>query len=62
MSRRLVSSDTPGERLANFSRAVRVGDMVFGSGTTASDDAGATQHPGDPDAQMITSCARLSPP
>jgi enamine deaminase RidA (YjgF/YER057c/UK114 family) len=26
---------------------------VFVSGTTASDDAGATQHPGDPDAQMI---------
>jgi enamine deaminase RidA (YjgF/YER057c/UK114 family) len=46
MSRQLVSSNTSGERLANFSRAVRVGDMVFVSGTTASDEAGATQHPG----------------
>jgi enamine deaminase RidA (YjgF/YER057c/UK114 family) len=36
MSRQLVSSNTPGERLANFSRAVRVGDTVFVSGTTAS--------------------------
>lgn len=46
MSRQLVSSNTPGQRLANFSRAVRVGDMVFVSGATASDEAGATQHPG----------------
>lgn len=53
MSRQLVSSNTPGERLANFSRAVRVGDMVFVSGTTASDESGATQHPGDADAQTI---------
>jgi enamine deaminase RidA (YjgF/YER057c/UK114 family) len=53
MSRQLVSSHTPGERLANFSRAVRVGDMVFVSGTTASDESGATQHPGDADAQTI---------
>jgi enamine deaminase RidA (YjgF/YER057c/UK114 family) len=53
LSRRLVSSNTPGERLANFSRAVRVGDMVFVSGTTASDEAGAAQHPSNADAQTI---------
>jgi enamine deaminase RidA (YjgF/YER057c/UK114 family) len=53
MSRQLVSSNTPGERLASFSRAVRVGDMVFVSGTTASDESGATQHPGDAAAQTI---------
>ena len=53
MSRQLVSSNTPGERLANFSRAVRDGDMVFVSGTTATDEAGTTQHPGDAAAQTI---------
>ena len=51
MPRQLISSNTPGERLAAFSRAVRVGDMVFVSGTTASDAAGITQHPGDAAAQ-----------
>ena len=62
MSRQLVSSNTPGERLANFSRTVRVGDMVFLSGTTASDEVGATQHPAMPTRKRSTSCARLSPP
>ncbi len=47
MIRQLVSSNTPGERLANFSRAVRVGNLVFVSGTTATDEGGAAQHPGD---------------
>jgi enamine deaminase RidA (YjgF/YER057c/UK114 family) len=51
MPRQLISSNTPGERLAAFSRAVRVGDMVFVSGTTASDAAGTTQHRGDAAAQ-----------
>src|ERR1700743_2479195 len=51
MSRQLVSSNTPGERLANFSRAVRDGDMVLVSGTTATDESGTTQHPGDAAAQ-----------
>ena len=44
MPRQLISSNTPGERLAAFSRAIRVGNMVFVSGTTASDAAGSTQH------------------
>ena len=51
MPRQLISSNTPGERLASFSRAVRVGGMVFVSGTTASDQSGITQHPGDAAAQ-----------
>jgi enamine deaminase RidA (YjgF/YER057c/UK114 family) len=51
MPRQLVSTDTPGERLAGFSRAVRVGSMVLVSGTTATDATGAPQHPGDAAAQ-----------
>jgi enamine deaminase RidA (YjgF/YER057c/UK114 family) len=47
MERRLISSGTPWEALAGYSRAVRVGDRVFVSGTTASDASGAVQHPGD---------------
>jgi enamine deaminase RidA (YjgF/YER057c/UK114 family) len=41
----------PGERLAAFSRAVRVDNLVFVSGTTAIDSRGAIQHPGDAAAQ-----------
>jgi enamine deaminase RidA (YjgF/YER057c/UK114 family) len=51
MERRLISSGTPWEALAGYSRAVRVGDRVFVSGTTASDASGAVQHPGDAGAQ-----------
>jgi enamine deaminase RidA (YjgF/YER057c/UK114 family) len=51
MPRQLISSNTPGERLASFSRAVRVGGMVFVSGTTAADQGGVTQHPDDAAAQ-----------
>ncbi|MBX0326654.1 RidA family protein [Oscillochloris sp. ZM17-4] len=51
MKRRLISSGTPWEALAGYSRAVRVGERVFVSGTTASDASGAVQHPGDAGAQ-----------
>jgi enamine deaminase RidA (YjgF/YER057c/UK114 family) len=47
MERRLISSGTPWEALAGYSRAVRVGDRVFVSGTTASDASGAVQYAGD---------------
>jgi enamine deaminase RidA (YjgF/YER057c/UK114 family) len=53
MRRQLISSNTPWERMAGYSRAVRVGDMVYVAGTTASDAEGNIQHPGDAAAQTL---------
>ncbi|MEZ5943696.1 MAG: RidA family protein [Planctomycetaceae bacterium] len=47
MNRIRYSSDTPWEDSVCYSRAVRVGPHVFVSGTTASDEQGATQCVGD---------------
>lgn len=47
MERQLITSGTPWEGMAGYSRAVRVGASVYVSGTTASDAAGVVQHPGD---------------
>ncbi len=51
MPRQLISSNTPFEHIAGYSRAVRVGNLVFVAGTTASDAAGQVQHLGDAAAQ-----------
>jgi enamine deaminase RidA (YjgF/YER057c/UK114 family) len=47
MQRQLISSGTPWEASAGYSRAVRVGAHVYVAGTTAADASGAVQSPND---------------
>lgn len=49
--RQRIASGTVWEDAVGYSRAVRVGNQVFVSGTTATDDAGQVVGPGDPEAQ-----------
>jgi enamine deaminase RidA (YjgF/YER057c/UK114 family) len=47
MERKQISTGTPWEAIAGYSRVVRVGSFVYVSGTTASDATGQIQCPGD---------------
>jgi enamine deaminase RidA (YjgF/YER057c/UK114 family) len=47
-ARQLVSSGAPWEATVGYSRAVRVGELVFVAGTTAVDERGEVIGDGDP--------------
>lgn len=53
MPRQLFATNTEWEPFVGYSRAVRVGDHVFVSGTTATDASGAIVAPNDAYAQTI---------
>ncbi|WP_251328661.1 RidA family protein [Haloplanus pelagicus] len=59
MERTRVSSGTEWESAVGYSRAVRAGDEIHVSGTTATDDDGDVVAPNDPGAQTRRALANV---
>lgn len=59
MERTNVSSGVEWESRVGYSRAVRVGDRVSVSGTTATYEDGTVAHPGDPYRQAAKALANI---
>mgnify|MGYP001794400034 FL=1 len=57
--RQLISSGGPWEASVGYSRAVRVGGVIYVAGTTAADASGRALHPGDAGAQAAEILRRI---
>jgi len=60
MKRELFSSGTPWEPIVGYSRAVKIGNQIWVSGTTATDNNGNIVGKGDPSAQTRQIIANIT--
>jgi len=56
---RRFTDDTPWQEMAGYSRAVRHGNIIMVSGTTATGPDGTALHPGDTGAQTLECLNRI---